>query len=73
MGYLLGWLYLPLVLMVLLGEQFIFEVFIKLPEDVEATLDLLTVLMYFLCRLLESLVVGQEVGQLGNVLLFLKA
>lgn len=73
MGYLLGWLYLPLVLMVLLGEQFIFEVFIELPEDVEATLDLLTVLMYFLCRLLESLVVGQEVGQLGNVLLFLKA
>ena len=73
MGYLLGWLYLPLVLMVLLGEQFIFEVFIKLPEDAEATLDLLTVLMYFLCRLFEGLIVGQEVGQLGNVLLFLKA
>ena len=73
MCYLLGWLHLPLVLMVLLGQQLIFKVFIYLPEDAEATLDLLTVLMYFLCRLLEGLVVGQEIGQLGNVFLFLKA
>jgi hypothetical protein len=28
MGYLLGWLHLPLVLMVLLGQQLIFKVFI---------------------------------------------
>jgi hypothetical protein len=73
MGYLLGWLNLPLILMVLLGQELIFEVFVKLPEDAESTLDLLTVLMYFLCRLLEGLVVGQEVGQLGNVFLILKA
>ena len=73
MGYLLGRFYLPLVLMVLLGQQLIFEVFIKLAEDAEPALDLLTVLMYFLCRLFEGLVVGQEVGQLGYVLLFLKA
>ena len=73
MGYLLGRFYLPLVLMVLLGQQLIFEVFIKLAEDAEPALDLLTVLMYFLCRLFEGLVVGQEVSQLGYVLLFLKA
>lgn len=73
MGYLLGWLHLPLVLMILLWQQLIFEVFVKLAEDAESTLDLLRVLMNFLCGLLEGLVVGQEVSQLGYVLLFLKA
>ena len=62
MGYLLGWLHLTLVLMVLLWQQLIFKVFIKLPENAEPTLDLLRILMNFLCGLLEGLVVGQEVS-----------